>query len=49
MKTVQRLQGQIDFQNNKMKALRRTIDDGVRNDFDIFPFSLNDMIISIDM
>merc|ERR1719464_1606879 len=28
MKTVQRLQGQIDFQNNKMKALRRTIDDG---------------------
>merc|ERR1712066_44964 len=28
MKTVQRLQGQIEFQNNKMKALRRTIDDG---------------------
>lgn len=28
MKTVQRLQGQIDFQNNKMKALRRNIDDG---------------------
>ena len=29
MKTIQRLQGQIEFQNNKMKALRRTIDDGV--------------------
>merc|ERR1712025_1333837 len=28
MKTIQRLQGQIEFQNNKMKALRRTIDDG---------------------
>jgi myosin protein heavy chain len=28
MKTIQRLQGQIEFQNNKAKALRRTIDDG---------------------
>lgn len=33
MKTIQRLQGQIDFQNNKMKALRRTIDDGVSTFF----------------
>lgn len=28
MKTIQRLQGQIDFQSTKMKGLRRTIDDG---------------------
>lgn len=42
MKTIQRLQGQIDFQNNKMKALRRTIDDGVSHSNSIlFVFHLN--------